>query len=219
MAFPALGSLCSHLVQHILQIDMSGVRSPTSILQCFLSSLLMNWTYLWVGSSRHNWVTSYLSQTLHSVRFLLPIQFLILDVIYIRIVVGRAPDRQVSSWLPPTLPCLQFPCKLTDNISEQPKGRKYKKHFKDIKKGRGSRTNLQKFLIIKTYTLVFNFFFTMISVSLTSSTFDFLFFFFCCVSSLSTLFNEFCRSLLCFFFSIFLCNRSYKTKNKRIVFS
>ncbi len=32
------------------------VRSPTNILQCFLSSLRINGTYLSVGTSRHNWL-------------------------------------------------------------------------------------------------------------------------------------------------------------------
>ncbi len=35
---------------------MCPVRSPTNILQCFSSSLLMNWTYLSVGPSRHSWI-------------------------------------------------------------------------------------------------------------------------------------------------------------------
>ncbi len=43
------------------------------ILQCILSSLLMNWTYLSIGPSRHSWLVPYLSQTLHSVCFLFSI--------------------------------------------------------------------------------------------------------------------------------------------------
>ncbi len=54
-------------------------RSSTCILQCFLSSLLMNWTYLLVSPSRHNWLQTYLPKTLHSVCFLFCIQFLILN--------------------------------------------------------------------------------------------------------------------------------------------
>ncbi len=49
------------------------VRIPTNILQCFLSSLLMNWTYLLVGPSRHNCLVPYFSQTFHSVCFLFSI--------------------------------------------------------------------------------------------------------------------------------------------------
>ncbi len=55
------------------------VKSPT-ILQCFLSSSLMNWAYLSVGSSRHSWLVPYLSQTLHSVYFLFSIKFIILEL-------------------------------------------------------------------------------------------------------------------------------------------
>ncbi len=50
-----------------------SVRNPTSILQCFLSSLLINWTYLSVCPSRHSWLVQYLPQTLHSVCSLFPI--------------------------------------------------------------------------------------------------------------------------------------------------
>ncbi len=57
-----------------------SVRSPTNILQCFRSSLLMNWTYLSVGLSRHSWLVPYSSQTFHSVCFLFSIKFLILDL-------------------------------------------------------------------------------------------------------------------------------------------
>ncbi len=63
----------------MMQIDMP-VRNSTNILQCFLSSLLMNWTYISVGPSRNNWLIPFLSQTLHSICFLFPIQFLILDL-------------------------------------------------------------------------------------------------------------------------------------------
>ncbi len=45
-------------------------RSPTIILQCFASCLLMNQTYLLVGPSRYSWLVPYLSQTLQSVCFL-----------------------------------------------------------------------------------------------------------------------------------------------------
>ncbi len=57
-----------------------SVRSHTNILQCFLSSLLMNWTYLSVDPSRHSWLVPYFSQTFHSICFLFLIQFLILDL-------------------------------------------------------------------------------------------------------------------------------------------
>ncbi len=56
------------------------VRSPTNILQCFQSSLLMNWTYLSVGSFRHSWLVPYFSQTSHSVCSLFSTKFLILDL-------------------------------------------------------------------------------------------------------------------------------------------
>ncbi len=56
------------------------VRSPTNILQCFLSSLFMNWTYLSVCSSRYSSLFRYFSQTSHYVCFLFSIQFLILDL-------------------------------------------------------------------------------------------------------------------------------------------
>ncbi len=55
------------------------VRSPINILQCFLSSLFMNCTYLSVDPSRHSWLVPYFSQTFHSHRFLFSIQLLILD--------------------------------------------------------------------------------------------------------------------------------------------
>ncbi len=56
-----------------------SVRSPTNILQCFLSSLLMNQIYLLVDPSKHNCPVPYFSQTLHSVCYLFSIQLLILD--------------------------------------------------------------------------------------------------------------------------------------------
>ncbi len=59
---------------YTLQVEMRLVRSPTNILQYFLSSLLMNWQYLSVGSSRHGWLVSYLPQALHFVCFLFQCQ-------------------------------------------------------------------------------------------------------------------------------------------------
>ncbi len=77
----AWGSLCSpHLVQHVHCRLTCPVRSPTNILLCFLSSLLMNRIYLSIGPFRHSWLVPYLSQTFHSVCFLFSIQFLILDL-------------------------------------------------------------------------------------------------------------------------------------------
>ncbi len=55
------------------------VRSPTNILQCFQSGLLMNWTYLSVGPSKYGWLVPYF-QTSHLVCFLFSIQFLILNL-------------------------------------------------------------------------------------------------------------------------------------------
>ncbi len=69
------------------------VRSPTDILECFLSSLLINRAYLSVDPSRRSWLVPYFSQTFHSVCFLFSIQFLILDFNLLRIVVGRVLDR------------------------------------------------------------------------------------------------------------------------------
>ncbi len=40
-------------------------KSPTNILQCFLFSLRMNWTYLSVSPSRDSWLIPYFSQTLY----------------------------------------------------------------------------------------------------------------------------------------------------------
>ncbi len=52
------------------------IRNPTNILQFFLSSLLMNWTYLSVDHSRHRWLVPYLLQIFHSVCFLFQSSFL-----------------------------------------------------------------------------------------------------------------------------------------------
>ncbi len=38
---------------------LCSVRSPTNILPCSRSSLLMNWTYLSVGPSRQRWLVQY----------------------------------------------------------------------------------------------------------------------------------------------------------------
>ncbi len=77
---PAWGSLALLILCSMYCRLICRVRSPTNILQCFLSSLLRNWTYLSDGLSRHSWLVPYFSQTFHSVCFLSSIQFLILDL-------------------------------------------------------------------------------------------------------------------------------------------
>ncbi len=57
---------CTHVYTCTLHKSIPGFRSTTSTRQCFLSSLVMNWTYLSIGPSRHSWLVPYLSQTLHS---------------------------------------------------------------------------------------------------------------------------------------------------------
>ncbi len=83
------------------------VRSPTSILQCFLSSLLMNRTYLSAGSSRHCWLVPYLSHTLHSICFLSTIQCLILDLNLLKKSGGKDSEPIGLILAPSLIACLQ----------------------------------------------------------------------------------------------------------------
>ncbi len=82
-----------------------SIRSPINILPCFLSSILMNWTYLSVGPSRHSWLVPYIPQTFHSVSFLFSIQFLILDLNLIKDS-GRKGSGPIGLVLAPSLASL-----------------------------------------------------------------------------------------------------------------
>ncbi len=61
IASPAWGSLLSSFLCSTYCRLICPLRSSISILQCFLSSLLMNWTCLLIGPSRHRWLVPYLS--------------------------------------------------------------------------------------------------------------------------------------------------------------